>query len=60
MYSRATSTKRRVAGEALLGRLDGRVEYGVWQRFQDGSTVIRLATDWSTTEDEVRRLIDLL
>lgn len=60
MYSRATSTKRRVADEALLGRLDGRVEYGVWQRFQDGSTVIRLATDWSTTEDEVRRLIDLL
>lgn len=49
-----------VADEALLGRLDGRVEYGVWQKLADGSTVIRLATDWSTTEDEVRRLIDLL
>lgn len=29
-------------------------------RLCDDSTVIRLATDWSMTEDEVRRLIDLL
>lgn len=36
------------------------VEYGFWEKYDDGHTVIRLATDWATTEAETIALINVL
>ena len=49
-----------VADDALLARLDGRVEYGFWERLDEGHTVIRLATSWATTPEDVEALVALL
>ena len=49
-----------VADSALLARLDGRVEYGFWERLDAEHTVIRLATSWATSEQDVDDLLALL
>lgn len=36
------------------------VNYGFWEIFDDTHTIIRLATDWGTTDEEVDELIDVL
>ncbi len=36
------------------------VEYGFWEKTQDGHTIIRFATDWATTEKDVQELIGIL
>jgi threonine aldolase len=40
--------------------LGEKVEYGFWEKYDDGHTVIRLATDWATTEAETIALINVL
>ena len=40
--------------------LGEKVEYGFWEKYDDNHTVIRLATDWGTTESETAALIDTL
>lgn len=45
--------------EALKG-FGERVEYTFWEKYDDTHTVIRLATDWGTTDEEVDALIDVL
>ncbi len=37
-----------------------KVDYGFWEKYDEDHTVIRLATDWGTTDEEIRKLIDLL
>lgn len=36
------------------------VEYSFWEKYDDSHTVIRLATDWGTTDQETQALIGLL
>ena len=36
------------------------VEYSFWEKYDDSHTIIRLATDWGTTEEETQALIGLL
>ena len=36
------------------------VEYSFWEKYDDSHTVIRLATDWGTTEEDTRALIGVL
>ena len=43
-----------------LEKLGEKVEYGFWEKYDDHHTVIRLATDWGTTEAETAALIDVL
>jgi threonine aldolase len=43
-----------------LKTLGEKVEYGFWEKYDDGHTVIRLATDWATTEAETIALINVL
>ena len=43
-----------------LKRLEEKVEYGFWEKYDDDRTVIRFATDWGTTESETNALIDML
>ncbi len=40
--------------------LGEKVEYGFWEKYDDNHTVIRLATDWGTTESETAALIGVL
>lgn len=40
-----------------MQRLAERVEFGFWEKYDEDSTVIRLATSWATREENVRELI---
>ncbi len=43
-----------------LEKLSEHVRYGFWEKFDDNRTVIRLATDWATTEDDIKTLMEYL
>lgn len=43
-----------------MERLSRAVAFNVWERSDEMHTVIRLCTSWATTDDDVKRLIDLL
>lgn len=49
-----------IVDDELLARMPDSVRYGFWERLADGRTVIRFATSWHTTEEDVRALLDLL
>ncbi len=49
-----------IVDDGLLARIPDTVRYGFWERLVDGRTVIRFATSWYTTEEDVRALLDLL
>ena len=44
----------------LLKSLGAQVEYGFWETYDDDHTIIRLATDWGTTVEEIEALIERL
>ncbi|MBQ9550035.1 MAG: low specificity L-threonine aldolase [Lachnospiraceae bacterium] len=44
----------------LLKAIEEKVEYGFWEKYDDNHTVIRLATDWGTTEEDTTALINAL
>ena len=43
-----------------LRSLGQQVEYGFWEKYDDTHTVIRLATSWATTDEEVENLTRIL
>ena len=43
-----------------LERLAEKVEYGFWEKFDEEHTVVRFATDWYTTDEEIDALIAVL
>ena len=43
-----------------LRRLSEKVEVTVWERLEDGRAVVRLATSWATTHEQVEALMALL
>ena len=43
-----------------LKDLDGKVGYGFWEKYDDTHTVIRFATDWATTKEDVDTLMSIL
>lgn len=46
--------------EPQMQRLEGKVSFEVWQRFEDGRAVTRFATSWATPEDHISQLETLL
>ena len=44
----------------MIERLAGEVAFDVWEKRDDNRSVIRLATSWSTTEEDLRALDELL
>ena len=40
--------------------LEGKVKYEVWERLPDGRTVVRFATSWATTPEQINELAALL
>ena len=49
-----------IVEDNALKQLGEKVEYSFWEKYDDQHTVIRLATDWGTTESETNALIDVL
>jgi len=49
-----------VMDNEALKRLGEKVEYGFWEKYDDGHTVIRFATDWGTTAEEAEALTKIL
>ena len=45
---------------AQLAALSERVEMSFWENRPDGKTVVRIATSWATTDEDVDRLIEVL
>ena len=43
-----------------LAALGEKVDYSRWEPYDEGHTVIRLATDWATTTEETQALIEAL
>ena len=43
-----------------LAALEKQVSFSFWERLNDGRTVVRFASSWATTEEDVRALTDLL
>ncbi len=46
--------------DTALARLTGKVAYSYWEKPDDTHTVIRLATSWSTTEEDLKQLAEIL
>ena len=44
----------------MLQQLGARVEYGFMEKADEAHTMIRLATAWSTTEEQTRAFLRLL
>lgn len=49
-----------VMKNSRLEELGREVEYSFWEKFDDTHTVVRFATDWSTTPEETDALISIL
>ena len=43
-----------------MERLGRSVKFGFWEKYDESHTVVRFATSWATTEEDLQRLIDLL
>lgn len=43
-----------------MERLAGQVEFGFWERYDETHTVIRFATSWATTQEDVEALGEVL
>jgi threonine aldolase len=49
-----------IVDDDRLKELDRNVRYSFWEKYDEKSTVIRLATDWATTEDDIKKLMEFL
>lgn len=43
-----------------MERLGRSVKFGFWEKYDESHTVVRFATSWATTEEDLQRLIALL
>ena len=49
-----------ILGDDKLKELEGKVGYGFWEKYDDTHTVVRFATDWATTNEDVETLMKYL
>lgn len=55
-----TNQKFIVMEDEKLSKLKEGLEYGFWEKPDEGHTVIRLATSWSTTDEDLKELEKLI
>ncbi|MFX3956352.1 amino acid lyase, partial [Streptococcus suis] len=36
------------------------IDYGFWEKFDDSHSIIRFATSWSTSQEDIDELINIL
>lgn len=56
----ATNQQFLLMEDAALARLEGKVAYSYWEKPDSTHTVIRLATSWSTTDEDLQALREIL
>lgn len=44
----------------LKKNLKSKLSYGFWEKYNENNTVIRFATSWATTDEQVKELEKLL
>lgn len=44
----------------FMEKLKKRVSFSYWERYDDNNTVVRFATSWATTKNDVEKLLDIL
>ena len=49
-----------IIADDKLRELEQNVGYSFWEKYDDTHTVIRLATDWATTEEDLEILMKYL
>lgn len=49
-----------IVENSQLDSLSQNIAYSFWEKYDDKHTVIRLATSWSTTDDDIKALRDIL
>ncbi len=49
-----------IAEDERLKELDGKVGYSFWEKYDNTHTVIRFATDWATTKEDVDKLLAMI
>ena len=55
-----TQTREEYFADVADGSLSQRVEMGFWENLDDGRVVMRIATSWATSREDVDRLIACL
>ena len=43
-----------------LKEISGKIGYSTWEKYDEENTVIRLATDWATSKDDIETLLEYL
>lgn len=43
-----------------MNKLQGKVEFSFWEKYDEKHTVVRFATSWSTTEEDIQELRDII
>lgn len=59
-FETATNQQFVVLENAQMTRLGEQVAFGFWEPFDETHTVVRFATSWSTTEDDLAALREIL
>ncbi len=59
MTDSQTNQQLVIVENSRLRELDGLIGYSYWERFDESRSVIRLATSWATTREQVEALLDL-
>lgn len=49
-----------IVENSQLDSLSQKIAYSFWEKYDDNHTVIRLATSWSTTDDDIKALRNIL
>ncbi len=49
-----------ILGNAQMERLRRQVCFSFWEKYDDNRTVVRFVTSWSTTEEDLQKLEDIL
>lgn len=55
-----TNQKFIILDDAKLKKLKKSVSFSFWEKYDEYSTVVRFATSWATTEEQVNQLISLI
>lgn len=59
-YQSPTNQQFIVVKDSLLDVLGEKAAFSNWEKYDDSHTVIRLATSWATTEENVDQLLEIL
>ncbi len=59
-YESPTNQLFVILDDAEKARITDEVDLGIWENAPDGRTVMRIATSWATTDENVDKLIEVL